>query len=101
MNMDISPVITKFYIKIEEDARIGSTHISLYMALLHTQNLNGEASPFKIKRDVIMMRAKIQARQTYNKCMNELSSYGYINYSPASNGYDSSTVFLIDQNLKQ
>lgn len=95
--MDLLPLIARFYSAIAEDARIGPTHISLYMALLHTQNLDGGLSPIVIKRDVIMLRAKIQARQTYNKCMNELSKYGYIIYRPASNSSVCSTVFLIDQ----
>lgn len=95
--MDVLPIIARFYNAIAEDARIGSTHISLYMALLHTQNLDGGISPVTIKRDVIMLRAKIRARQTYNKCINELSDYGYITYKPASNGSVYSKVFLIDQ----
>lgn len=95
--MDLHAFIAKFYTSIAEDARIGSTHISLYMALVHTQNLDGGVNPIHIKRDMIMLRAKIRARQTYNKCMNELSDYGYIIYMPASNSTVSSKVFLIDQ----
>lgn len=99
--MDMVPLIARFYESIADDARISSTHISVYMALLHTQNLNGGINPIAVKRDLIMIKAKILARQTYNKCMNELHNYGYILYEPATNGSVCSRVSLIKQELKQ
>ena len=79
---------------IEEDARIGTTHISLYMALLQQWNLNGGLNPVIITRAAIMKAAKINARYTYNKCMNNLQEFGYITYLPSSNPFTNSTVYL-------
>lgn len=99
--MDIFPPLTGFYASIADDTRIGASHISIYMALLQQWNLNGGTNPILVKRDVIMERAKILARHTYNKCMNELNNYGYISYEPASNGSNCSRVFLNDGAMKQ
>ncbi|RTL60109.1 MAG: hypothetical protein EKK37_04505 [Sphingobacteriales bacterium] len=95
--MEYFPPLTDFYRAIADDPRIGSTHISIYMALLHQWNLNGGHNPVKIERSCIMKAAKINARQTYNKCINELQDYGYIRYEPAPNGSVNSRVFLIER----
>ncbi len=99
--MDIFPPLTGFYNAISEDTRIGTSHISIYIALLHQWNLNGGNNPVLVKRDIVMERAKILARHTYNKCMNELNNYGYIIYEPAANGSVCSRVFLNECELKR
>lgn len=98
--MDIFPPLTDFYAAIAADTRIGASHISIYMALLQQWNLNGGANPIIVKRDVIMERAKILARHTYNKCMNELEGYGYISYIPSSNQFESSVIYLKNMEMK-
>ena len=92
--MQMFEPLTVFYEAIADDARIGTTHISLYMALLQQWNLNGGMNPIIITRVTIMKAAKINARYTYNKCMNNLQEFGYITYLPSSNPFSSSTVFL-------
>ena len=92
--MELFPPLTKFYSAIEKDARINTTHISLYMALLQQWNLNGGVNPFQIERSVIMSAAKINARYTYNKCINNLQDFGYISYLPSSNSFNSSKIYL-------
>jgi hypothetical protein len=92
--MDIFPPLTGFYEAIEEDVRISPTHISLYMALLQQWNINGGTNPVMIVRSIIMKAAKINARYTYNKCMNNLQEFGYITYLPALNQFSCSTVIL-------
>ena len=92
--MELFPPLTGFYQAIAEDARIGTTHISLYMALLQQWNLNGGINPVIIARANIMKAAKINARYTYNKCMNNLQEFGYITYLPSSNSFNNSTVYL-------
>ena len=86
--------LTVFYEAIADDARIGTTHISLYMALLQQWNLNGGMNPIIIARVAIMKAAKINARYTYNKCMNNLQEFGYIAYIPSTNPFCNSTVYL-------
>lgn len=92
--MELFPPLTEFYEAIADDARIGATHISLYMALLQQWNINGGINPLTIVRSNIMKAAKINARYTYNKCMNNLQEFGYITYNPSSNQFASSTVYL-------
>jgi hypothetical protein len=92
--MELFPPLTGFYLAIENDTRIGTVHISLYMALLQQWNLNGGLNPVIIARAAIMRAAKINARYTYNKCMNNLQEFGYIDYKPSTNPFNHSTVYL-------
>jgi hypothetical protein len=92
--MDIFPPLTGFYTAIAADTRIGSSHISIYMALLQQWNLNGGTNPLKIERAIVMKAAKINARQTYNKCIKNLQEFGYITYLPSLNQFTKSTVYL-------
>ncbi len=88
------PPLTRFYEAIEEDVRISATHISLYMALLQQWNISGGTNPVTIVRLNMMKAAKISARHTYNKCMNNLQEFGYITYLPSSNPFTCSMVYL-------
>ncbi len=86
--------MTEFYEAIKDDVRISATHISLYIALLQEWNVNGGTNPVTIVRSCIMKAAKINARHTYNKCMNNLHEFGYITYRPSSNQFTCSTIYL-------
>jgi hypothetical protein len=86
--------LSNFYKAIEDDARINVTHISLYLALLNKWNFDQSQNPLSIVRDELMKAAKINARHTYNKCMNQLQEFGYITYLPSSNPFICSTVYL-------
>jgi replication initiation and membrane attachment protein DnaB len=92
--MELFPPLSGFYEAIKDDVRIGTTHISLYMALLQQWNLAGGKNPLSIERSVIMKAAKINARYTYNKCMNNLQEFGYVTYLPSLNQFTSTTVYL-------
>lgn len=92
--MELFPPLSGFYEAIENDIRIGTTHISLYMALLQQWNLNGGTNPVIITRSTVMKAAKISARYTYNKCMNNLQEFGYIAYTPSTNSFSNSRVYL-------
>jgi hypothetical protein len=85
--------LTEFYETIADDGRISATHISLYIALLQQWNLNDGKNPIIINRKTIMNTAKI-SRRTYNKRINELQEYGYIQYVPSSNPFSGSVVSL-------
>ena len=85
--------LTDFYEAIADDARIGATHISLYMALLQEWNIAVAQNPLSVNRDT-MMKAARMGRKTYNKCMKELQEYGYIKYEPSSNPLIKSKIYL-------
>jgi hypothetical protein len=92
--MSMQEQMKAFYAMIADDARISVTHISLYMSLL--QKWNGTpGEPLQLKRQEIMRDAKISARQTFNKCMHELSHYGYIKYYPSPGPFQRSCIYLL------
>lgn len=83
------------FIKMAEDQRITSFHISLYMALFQVWNLNRFQNPFAIVRDEMMQLARIGSVNTYARCIKQLQEWGYIRYVPASNMYVGSLVTCI------
>lgn len=87
--------LVHFFDVIECDARIGPTHISLYMALLVYWNKNNNQNPVSITSRKIMPLAKIYSRHTYNRRMKELKQYGYIRYFPSNDPVLESLVYLI------
>lgn len=87
--------LTNFYSAIKNDNRIGTTHISLYMALFQFYNLNRLENPIQITRTGVMEVAKISGLATYHKCMKDLVEYGYIQYQPSYNPSISSQVVLL------
>ena len=99
--MELFPPLSLFYNAIADDTRIGATHISLYMALLQQWNLNGGLNPVEVKRSVLMKLAKINARYTYNRCMNSLEEYGYIKYLPSANSFVPSKIFINSLNQNE
>jgi replication initiation and membrane attachment protein DnaB len=87
--------LTNFYSAIKGDHRIGTTHISLYMALFQFYNLNRLENPIQITRTAVMEVAKISGQATYHKCIKDLHDYGYIQYEPSYNPAISSRVHLL------
>jgi hypothetical protein len=92
--MELFPQLTYFFEAIADDPKIGASHVSLYSSLLQQWNSLGGTNPFQIKRAIIMKKAKIASRHTYNKCMNDLHCYGYITYQPSCNSFTKSVVYL-------
>ncbi len=87
--------LTSFYSAIKGDHRIGTTHISLYMALFQFYNLNRLENPIQITRTAVMEVAKISGLATYHKCMRDLVEFGYIQYEPSYNPAINSQVRLL------
>jgi hypothetical protein len=87
-------ILSAFYDAISNDARIGATHISLYMALFHAWGLNNFQSPVAFTSQEIMPMAKIDSRATYHKCLQDLVECGYLRYIPSCNPFLKSLVFF-------
>ena len=87
--------LTSFYSAIKNDNRIGTTHISLYMALFQFYNINKLNNPIVITRTEVMEIAKISGLATYHKCMRDLVEFGYIQYLPSFNPSIGSRVNLL------
>ena len=86
--------LSGFYEAIADDPRIGTTHISLYMALFQYWNLNSFENPISITRQEVMVLAKISGNATYHKCMKDLVECGYIDYVPSFNPVLRSLVWV-------
>jgi hypothetical protein len=87
--------LMSFFEAIREDNRIGTSHISLYMALFQLYNINRFENPILINRSVVMETAKINGLATYHRCIKDLAQFGYIKYLPSFNPGISTRVFLL------
>lgn len=87
-------ILDSFYRAIVGDARICTSHISLFMAIFQQWNQKEVSNQMPISRDILLHTAKI-SRKTYHKCMRELHAYGYIVYRPSPNPKVPSEVRLL------
>jgi len=88
--------LTGFFIRIAAEETIYPTHISLYLALFQSWNVNRFKNPIAISRDEMMKTSRIASKATYHKCIKELQSLGFIDYIPSYNPYSGSEVILHD-----
>ena len=93
--MEEMNVLMDFYLAIQNDNRIGATHISLYLALFYFYCLNHFQNPVFIKRALVMHGSKICGLATYHKCIKDLNDFGYILYKPSYNPGVGSRVYLL------
>ncbi len=87
--------LTNFLKAIQDDHRIGATHISCYITLFQLYSLQGCQNPVSIRRADVMKLAKIDGIATYHKCIKDLTNYGYIVYKPSYNSSINSQVCLL------
>ena len=84
-----------FFDKVSQDSRLNPTHISLYISLFQSWNLNRFQNPISISRSEMMRVSKISANATYHKVIKQLHEYGYIVYEPSYNPFKGSMVHLV------
>jgi replication initiation and membrane attachment protein DnaB len=87
--------LTSFFSAMRDDPRIGTSHISLYMALFQLYNLNEFRNPINISRRSVMEMAKISGVATYHKCIKDLANFGYIKYLPSYNPSIPSQIHIV------
>lgn len=92
--MDNLKPLSAFFLAIEKDFRISTTHIAIYAALLQFRMDKGFVNPLQAYSREIQKIAKIASPKTYHKCMRELDSYGYVIYLPTKNKNKRSKVYL-------
>ncbi|WP_445737616.1 transcriptional regulator [Mariniflexile sp.] len=88
--------LTGFFIRIASEETIYPTHISLYLALFQSWNINRFKNPISISRDEMMKASRIASKATYHKCIKELQNMGFIDYLPSYNPYSGSEVIIHD-----
>jgi hypothetical protein len=86
--------LTAFFHKIAMDDRLNPTHVSLYMALFQTWNVNRFQNPISISRFEMMKLSKISANATYHKCIKDLEQFGYLEYIPSYHPVKGSLINL-------
>lgn len=84
-----------FYERMEGDERMTPQHISLYMALFQVWNVQRFREKFDISRQELMSMSRIGSPHTYARCMQQLTDWGYIEYTSSSNRYSVSKVSCV------
>ncbi|MDP5200185.1 MULTISPECIES: hypothetical protein [Flavobacterium] len=92
--MDSIKIATIFFQAIENDFRIGTTHIAIFAALLQFRATKDFINPIQAYSLEIQNIAKVVSPKTYHKCMKELDSYGYIVYVPTKNKNKRSSIYF-------
>ena len=70
--------LTGFFIRIASEETIYPTHISLYLALFQSWNINRFKNPIAISRDEMMKTSRIASKATYHKTWDLLIIYLHI-----------------------
>jgi len=78
--------------RITKDDRLNPSHVSLYLALFQFWNMNRFNNPISIHREDTMRLSKIGSKNTYHKCITDLSNWGFIKYCPSHNPMKGSTL---------
>ena len=93
--------LARFFLRALNDKRVLPSHISLYLALLWNWKQHDYAVPFPVYRKNMMRFAHFKSIGTYNKCIRELSTFGYIGYRTSYNNPQGSLVYLNNGNENQ
>lgn len=88
--------LTGFFNRIAIENSINPSHISLYIALFQSWNVNRFKNPIIISRDEMMKASKIASKATYHKCIKELQRLKFLEYYPSYNPYSGTQVFMIN-----
>ena len=92
--MNYIRLLSAFYQKASVDDKLNAAHISLYHALFQFWNMNLFRNPVSINRPQILRYCKIGSFHTFYKCLNDLDSWGYIEYLPSHSPAKGSFVNL-------
>lgn len=87
-------LLVDFFKAIEDDPRVNSRHVSLYVSLFQFWINKDEENPLELFSKEVMRLCKISASSTYHKTIRELHEFGYINYDPSFNHNKRSQICL-------
>ena len=86
--------LSDFLSAISNDFRTSATHIAIYAVLLQYKFDRGLNDPIEVFSRDIFPVAKI-SYCTYNRCIQELSNYGYIKYVPSFKKSRGSRIYFM------
>ena len=87
-------VLCRFLSAIEEDPRIGTAHIALYLRIWKLWMDCDCAEPLVIFGHALIGVCKISSYSTYHKTLKDLCLFGYLRYEPSFNRFAGSRIFL-------
>ncbi|MFH7001157.1 hypothetical protein NLG42_19330 [Flavobacterium plurextorum] len=92
--MDNLEILTRFFQTIENDFRIGTTHIAIFAALLQFRASKDYINPILAYSIEIQKISKVVSPKTYHRCMHDLDKYGYLVYVPTKNKNKRSSIYF-------
>ncbi|MFD1604757.1 hypothetical protein ACFSJW_15210 [Flavobacterium artemisiae] len=92
--MENLKLLSGFFQAIENDFRVGTTHIAIFAALLQFRASKDFINPIQAYSIEIQSIAKVMSHKTYQKCMRELDDYGYLIYVPTKNKNRRSSIYF-------
>jgi len=103
MNVNYIKHLEAVTLRMSEDTRLNTSHVSMYLALFLIWNHNRFQNPLSINRSEVMKISKIGARATYHKCITELHKWDYLKYIPSHNPLKGSLIkmFIFDTSSEQ
>ena len=93
--METFKPLSGFFEASKRDGRITISHIGLYAVLLQAWQDQDFQNPVMAFSHEIMKLAKMSARATYFKCLNDLNDRGYIRYERSFKRNQRSKLYLI------
>ena len=87
--------LTQVYIRIADDDRLTSNHVSIYLALFQLWNTEHFPKSFIIMRQEVMQLSKVTSKSSYHRCLKQLHDFGYISYEPSHNAMIGSRVSMV------
>lgn len=88
-------LVSRFFDAIRKDPCVSTTHISIYMALVHYGRDQPAADTIHVYSQQIIDICKISSRSTYYRCMHDLHAFGYLQYTPVFKRNKPSQVLLL------
>ena len=92
--VSVEMLLHGFLIHVKDDACIGPSHISVYVALVDVFQLT-RAYPVSFHGRELMRMAKISSR-TYHQCIGDLHKSARIKYIPSFNPALGSVVWFVE-----
>ncbi|MEI9955112.1 MAG: hypothetical protein WDM90_02075 [Ferruginibacter sp.] len=92
--MGATDLLIQFMAAAREDARIGVTHIGVYVSLLTLWHIRNRETPLPVFSHEAMPYCKLLGPATYHRTIRQLAEYGYIRYVPSYNHLLGSLVWV-------
>ena len=83
-----------FLSAVEQDPRISTAHISIYISLWKKWKDSGTAGPLSFFRSELTSLCKVSSYNTFHRTIRQLHEYGYIEYLPSYNHFKGSLVYF-------